>query len=305
MWPPNIADPLLFDDEAFSKALQDNKAPLQLFKQTLEHGHQTINDFFEAGISVKDLVHKRAWFVDQLLLKAWQSNIRSDGITLAAVGGYGRGELHPCSDIDLMILQKPRIGQQTKQQIEKFLVFLWDIGLEVGHSVRTVKNCIQEARNDITIATNIMESRLLAGNSDLYQKMRKSTGPNKIWRTKKFFEAKWQEQIERHHKYDDTGHKLEPNIKEGPGGLRDIQVIGWVAKRHFGADTLHELVNHGFLTEEEYQILDTGQIFLWRIRFALHMLNNRREDRLLFDYQRDLAQLFGFHASDNSGVEQF
>ena len=300
-----MTDPQLFDKESFTTALRSTTAPLQLFKQTLTTGHQNLNESFDAGVSVKTLVYKRAWFIDQLLTLAWQYNITTEDATLVAVGGYGRGELHPASDIDLMILVKSKSSNQITQQIEKFLVFLWDIGLEVGHSVRTVKDCIREARKDITVATNIMESRLLTGNRDLYQQMRHKTGPDKIWDTKKFFAAKLVEQIERHHKYDDTDHKLEPNIKEGPGGLRDIQMIGWVAKRHFGVDTLHDLVNHGFLTDEEYKTLDGGQVFLWKIRYALHYLTGRREDRLLFDHQRNLANTFGFHAHDNSGVERF
>ncbi|MBI4005081.1 MAG: [protein-PII] uridylyltransferase, partial [Gammaproteobacteria bacterium] len=300
-----ITDQQLFDSQSFTTALRADTTPLRLFKQTLTSGRQILNELFEAGISVKTLVYKHAWFIDQLLVQAWQHTIATEDTALVAVGGYGRGELHPASDIDLMILVKPGKNNQISQEIEKFIIFLWDIRLDVGHSVRTVKDCIREARNDITVATNIMESRLLTGNQELFQQMRYSTGPDKIWHTKNFFEAKLAEQIERHHKYDDTDHKLEPNIKESPGGLRDIQMIGWVAKRHFGANTLHDLVKHGFLTEEEYKILDGGQTFLWKIRSALHYLTGRREDRLLFDHQKSLAYAFGFHSQDNTGVEQF
>ena len=305
MWSANIVDPQLFDKEVFTEALNVSTKPLDVYKKVLKDGNQILNDSFKTDLSVKELVHKRAWLVDQLVIMAWQQNITSEKLALVAVGGYGRGELHPYSDIDLMILTSPRLDKKINQEIEKFLAFLWDIGLEVGHSVRTIKECVREAKHDITVATNIMESRLLRGNDTLYKKMLYNTGPKKIWPTKKFFEAKWQEQIQRHHKFDDTDHNLEPNIKEGPGGLRDIQMIGWVAKRHFGVDRLQDLVTHHFLTNEEYQKLDKGQTFLWRVRFGLHNLTGRREDRLLFDYQRNLARLFGFNAKDNSGVEQF
>jgi [protein-PII] uridylyltransferase len=305
MWSAEVIDPALFDKQAFSKSLDTSKTPLRVFKDTLKKGHQILNESFEAGKSVKELVPKRAWLVDQLLIRAWRYNIKSEKISLVAVGGFGRGELHPCSDIDLMIIIPPRLNKESSQEIEKFLVFLWDIGLEVGHSVRTVKDCIHEAKNDITIATNIMESRLIQGDKNLYEKMLDSTGPNKIWRTKIFFEAKWEEQIQRHIKFNNASYSLEPNIKEGPGGLRDIQMVGWVAKRHFGANRLHDLVKHKFLTKEEFQILDKGQTFLWQIRFGLHFLTDRREDRLLFDHQRVLAKLFGFKGKGNSGVEQF
>src|SRR5690606_33098080 len=159
---------------------------------------------------------------------------------------------------------------------------------------------------DITIATSLMESRLLAGPPALYAHMREATGPTRVWPSRAFFEAKWQEQQARHLKYHDTAYNLEPNIKEGPGGLRDIHMIGWVAKRHFGADTLHDLVEHAFLTDDEYQELIEGQTFLWNVRFALHHLAGRREDRLLLDYQIALARQFGHHDENpNVAVEQF
>ena len=308
--PSQIDYKFLFDSETFTKSLEISSSPLTTFKDALYSGTEVLKDAFDSGLNVVELVHKRAWLIDQLLIHAWKSIITdkdqsSKNLALVAVGGYGRGELHPASDIDLMVLERSRSSKKVNQQIQKFLTFLWDIGLEVGQSVRTIKDCVSEGRADITVATNIMESRLLAGEPTLFESMRKLTGPKKIWPTKKFFKAKWQEQIKRHEKYANTEHNLEPNIKEGPGGLRDIQMIGWVAKRHFGVNSLYDLVEHGFLTEEEYQTLYAGQTFLWRIRYALHNLTGRHDDRLLFDYQRHMAQIFGFQAKDNSGVEQF
>jgi len=295
----------LFDNDCFTEELLSSASPIGVFKKTLQDGTRILNDAFDTGRTVVELVHKRADFIDQLLIHVWQSIINCEDLSLVAVGGYGRGELHPASDIDLMILEKSRSNKETNEQIQQFLTFLWDIGLEVGHSVRTIKDCVSEGKADITVATNIMEARLLSGNSVLFDSMRNKTGPKKIWPTKKFFKAKLQEQVERHKKYANTEHSLEPNIKEGPGGLRDIQMIGWVAKRHFGVESLHDLVAHDFLTEEEYLRLEAGQTFLWRIRYALHNLTGRHDDRLLFDRQRHIAQVFGFHAEDNSGVEQF
>ncbi len=301
----HIDEKFIFDSETFCKSLDRENSPLKLFKDALIHGTQVLNDAFDSGFNVVDLVHKRAWLIDQLLIHAWQSMIKCENLALLAVGGYGRGELHPASDIDLMILEKSRSNKETNKQIQQFLTFLWDIGLEVGQSVRTVKDCIAEGRADITVSTNMMEARLLVGDSTIFDSMRKLTGPKKIWPTRKFFKAKLQEQIERHEKYANTEHTLEPNIKESPGGLRDIQMIGWVAKRHFGVEGLHDLVKYDFLTDEEYLRLKAGQTFLWRIRYALHNLTGRHDDRLLFDRQRHIAQVFGFHAEDNSGVEQF
>jgi [protein-PII] uridylyltransferase len=244
---------------------------------------------------VEELVTGRAALLDHLLNRAFQLHFpHSDRLALVAVGGYGRGELHPHSDIDVLLLVAEDALPALCEPLERFVLFLWDMGLEIGHSVRSVDECVQEAAKDITVATNLMESRLLAGAECLYLAMRAATGPDRLWPSRDFFEAKWQEQIARHRKFYDTAYNLEPNVKEGPGGLRDIQMIGWVAKRHFGARTLEDLVAHGFLSAGEYQRLMAGQGFLWKVRFGLHMLAGRREDRLVFDHQRALARMFGY-----------
>ncbi len=305
-WQENIADPALFDGEAFRRQLEDSDAArLAVFKSSLQAGDEYLKAQFDNGVSVKQILYSRAWFIDQLLICAWEIHTSGKDLALAAVGGYGRGELHPGSDVDILILAPNRIKKELKTEIEHFLTFLWDIGLEVGHSVRSVRDCVSSAKSDITIATNLMESRLIVGAGKLFTEMQRLTGPARIWPSRKFFKAKWAEQLERYKKYDGTEHKLEPNIKEGPGGLRDIQVIDWVAKRHFGASRLSELVDHKFLTSEEYEILAAGRDFLWRVRFALHSLAGRHEDRLLFDHQKNVAQVFGYASKDNSGVEQF
>ncbi len=299
---------ILFDGEAFDAALADGAAPLSLFRDTLRRAHEVLKQRFINGAPVVQLVRGRAWVVDQLLTRAWRLQLdgAAGAAALVAVGGYGRGELHPHSDVDLMVLLPQGEPPALHQALESFLLFLWDIGLEVGHSARTVEDCEREGQADITVATNLMESRLLSGDAGLYYAMRQVVGPDRIWPTRQFFEAKWQEQIARHHKFHDTAYNLEPNIKEGPGGLRDIQMIGWVAKRHFGGQTLDDLVGHGFLTPSEYKSLISGQNFLWRVRFGLHILAKRREDRLLFDHQRALAQLFGYDDENSTlAVEQF
>lgn len=299
-----ITNKFLFDKNRFRKSLKQQD-PLSLFKKTLTHGYAYLTDQFKSGEDIELLVQQQGWLIDQLLTFAWNQFIDSDQFCLVAVGGYGRNELLLASDIDLMVLQKPRIKKDSEQQLRSFLTFLWDFGLEVGHSVRTVKECKFEARNDITVITNIMESRLICGNAKLYEDMRKVTGPKKIWSAKKFFEAKLQEQKERHEKYSDSTNKLEPNIKESPGGLRDIQMISWVAERQFGDIDISKLIKHKFLTRDEYLILKQGQYFLWRIRFALHMSTERREDKLLFEYQRSIAELLGFKGKENKGIEAF
>ena len=298
----------IFKTSVLDTAWDGDTNPLQQFRHTLEQGDEELRRRFEAGTPAARLVPLRAHLVDELLVRAWNHFLddAANDIALVAVGGYGRGELHPGSDVDLMILLPDSGAPRLSERIEKFLMFLWDIGLEVGHSVRTLEDCVRESAADITVATNLMESRLLAGPANLYQRMRTATGPANVWPSRAFFEAKWAEQQARHAKYEDTSYNLEPNIKESPGGLRDIHMIGWVAKRHFGAETLHDVVIHGFLTEAEYQDLVRGQNFLWDVRFALHSLAGRREDRLLFDYQINIAKQFGYEDRDhNLAVEQF
>jgi [protein-PII] uridylyltransferase len=305
LWAENISDERLFNIEEFTSSLGNSDSTLQHYKQALKAGNEYLIEQFESGESVKDILYRRAWLIDQLLSSTWRSTITSADVSLIAVGGYGRAELHPGSDIDLLILTPPHINTKLKREIEEILAFFWDIGLEVGHSVRSVKECVSAAKADITVATNLMEARLIVGSKDYFNDMRRLTGPEKIWPSRKFFQAKLAEKIERYRKYDGTEHKLEPNIKEGPGGLRDIQVVDWVAKRHFSASRLSELVKHKFLTKDEYAILAEGREFLWRVRFVLHTQTGRHEDRLLFDHQRNIAKAFGYKAKDNSGVEQF
>jgi len=203
------------------------------------------------------------------------------------------------------LLLTGRDVRKARDSIAAFLAFLWDIGLEVGHSTRTVADCKSACKNDLTIVTTLIESRLLFGPEPLYATLVKAIAPPDIWPARAFFEAKLKEQQTRHLRYDDTAYTLEPNIKGSPGGLRDIQIILWVANRHFGTSDLSSLVKHDFLTEAQLRLLRDGRKFLWRIRFALHMFTGRREDRLLFDYQTRIATLFGYEdATYTLAVEQ-
>ena len=284
---------------------------IKLLKDAVTATNDGLKRLYQEGCDVNEIVFGRSNLTDQLLKSIYDYLFKglTQEVALVAVGGYGRGELHPKSDIDLMILLKDEEDQTTKDLLEKFLMLLWDVRLEIGHSVRTIKECIDESEKDITVATNIMESRLLAGSTALYDEMKEHSSAAYIWDSKSFFQAKLDEQIQRNGKFNDTAYNLEPNIKESRGGLRDIQMIGWVAKRHFNADSLHDLVKEEFLLEEELDSLLKGQHLLWRIRCSLHYLAGRREDRLLFDYQRDLADEFGFTQDPdkpgNDAIEQF
>jgi [protein-PII] uridylyltransferase len=288
----------VFNTGAFASALAESRDPLAAFRTALRDGRERLKQHHLAEPrQASHLVSLHAWLVDELLMRAWEQQLalapKRLPMALVAVGGYGRGELHPASDVDILILTK-KASVKTGPFIESFVRFLWDMGLEIGHSVRTVKECMREAKGDITVATTLMETRLLAGDSALFRKMRKLTGPRKIWSSAKFFAAKRREQTERHLRFDDTAYNLEPNIKEGPGGLRDIHMISWVTQRHFNTESLHELVEQGFLSELEYRTLVRGRELLWQIRCGLHYTAGRREERLLFDHQRALAKLFGY-----------
>lgn len=299
---------LAFDPAALAGELAAAPQPAALLRQRLRESNAYFKQLFLQGIPARDLTPTRARLIDQALSQVWLRFFPAGttGLALVAVGGYGRGELHPSSDIDIMILLEAAALANQRDALERFLTFLWDAGLEVGHSVRTLEDCVHEGAADITVATSLMESRLVTGCAALFERMRAVIGPDRIWPDAAFFEAKQQERRRRCQKHDTTAFNLEPNIKEGPGGLRDLHLLGWVAKRHFGASTLWELVRHGFLTAREYEELITHRDFLWQVRFALHVLTGRREDHLLFDYQPQIAQQLGYHDQEHAlAVEQF
>lgn len=303
---PYFERPLFFfDQNRFRQALEE-KPIITVFKDALAAGSAQFNLRFCEGEDIRSLIYERALFIDCILHYAWYRFEWPAGISLEAVGGYGRGELHPFSDIDLLILHRQDVLAACKDNIERFLAFLWDIGLEIGHSVRTVQQCVDIARDDITVATNIMESRTLVGDESLRLELQALAAPDQLWPADEFFRAKWDEQILRHQKYNDTEYNLEPNIKNAPGGLRDIQVVSWVVKRYFQVRTLKQLHGKSFFTEEEFSMLYSGEEFLWRVRYGLHMVAKRAEERLLFDHQRELAKLFGYSdTSESLAVEQF
>lgn len=303
---PYFERPLFFFDQSrFRRALTEQPV-ITVFKDAINAASAQFDLRFREGEDIRTLVYERALFIDCMLHYAWLQFEWPEGISLEAVGGYGRGELHPHSDIDLLILHQPDFPESSQETIGQFLTLLWDIGLEIGHSVRTVEQCVAIARSDITVATNIMESRTLIGDESLREALQQQTSPEHIWSAAAFFQAKWEEQLQRHQKYNDTEYNLEPNIKNAPGGLRDIQVIAWVAKRYYQTRTLKQLHGKGFFTEEEFSMLYSGEEYLWRVRYGLHMVAGRAEERLLFDHQRELAQFFGYtDNSENLAVEQF
>ncbi len=298
--------PICFNQIQFQQDIANKKNVIGVFKHALEALNHQYNLRFKEGESARGLIYERAHIIDCILHYAWHQFSWSDDVSLIAIGGYGRGELHPKSDIDLLLLLSNEPNNKDYESGQEFLTLLWDIGLNIGHSVRTIEQCIDMVREDITVATSILESRVLQGPKELFTHLKSATEPGKIWSNKAFFLAKFSEQEERHEKYNDTEYNLEPNVKNAPGGLRDIQNIQWVAKHYFNVSTLAALEGKGFFTDEEYATLITGEEYLWKVRYGLHMVANRAEERLLFEYQRELAALFGYEDQDNKlAIEQF
>jgi [protein-PII] uridylyltransferase len=296
-------------DDLFSRSAFETDAaiagPVKAGRKALEKADALLDEAFGSGHLADELIHWRADVIDQLLCALWQRVIPESGrLALIAVGGYGRGELHPHSDIDLLILHAGD-DEHAMGGVETFITLLWDLGLSIGHSVRSVAECVRRAAGDITILTNLLEARALAGDATLLETLHERTSTAHMWPARDFLQAKLAEQESRHRKFADTEYNLEPNVKSSPGGLRDLQLIGWLARRHFGWRSTDELIRSEFLTEEESSILLRGREFLWRVRYALHMLAGREEDRLLFDYQRELARMWGFSDGERLAVEQF
>ena len=294
----------LLDPEALKNGLATDDA-IGCCKTLLANAKKYLNEQFEAGEDVSRLIRLRARVMDAILAALWQQHAwDSAELALVAVGGYGRGEMHLHSDTDILIL----LGEHSahcEEQVGAFLTTLWDIGLDVGHSVRTVAECADNAAEDITVLTNLMEARVICGQEALMAQVRDVTSPDKMWNSAEFLQAKLAEQKNRHAKFADTEYNLEPNVKSSPGGLRDLQIIGWIAERHFGVRSLQEISAEEFLNPEEMEILTRGRDFMWRVRWALHMVTDREEDRLLFDQQHTLAAMWGFEDGEKLAVEQF
>ena len=236
--------------------------------------------------------------VDDLLVQLWQQAGFAPELCLAAVGGFGRGELFPHSDVDVLVLlpdgQSPEATPGLKEQLEAFIGSCWDTGLEIGSSVRTVSECLSESAKDITVQTSLLEARCITGDIALFADFREryKAAMNPL----AFMQAKMLEMRQRHTKYEDTPYALEPNCKESPGGLRDLQIILWVAQAAGLGDSWEALVHSGMATAHEAREIERNEALLSLIRVRLHLISRRREDRLVFDLQTAVAESFGHDA---------
>ncbi|PIF08361.1 [protein-PII] uridylyltransferase [Janthinobacterium sp. 13] len=264
-------------------------------KQQLKADRQVVIAAFQADGKPEKLLRSLRHSVDGVLARAWQEAGLPPGTSLVGVGGYGRGELFPYSDVDLLILlQQPPDGA-TQEKLEELVQLLWDLGLEIGHSIRTVDECLVESRADITVQTSLLEARLVCGNADLFAQLQQRY--DAAMDPQAFFHAKTAEMRQRHAKYEDTAFSLEPNCKESPGGLRDLQVILWVAKAAGLANSWRTLATGGLITlTEARQLMEKERAFK-DIRVRLHLHAGRREDRLVFDVQTAIAESLGLQAT--------
>ncbi len=252
--------------------------------------------------SVRATLGKSSALADAALKTLWQRARFTEAFALVAVGGFGRAELFPYSDVDVLLLlpaaATPEEDAQLKLQIEAFIGSCWDAGLEIGASVRSVAHCVQEAAQDITVQTALLEARLITGNSDLFAKFQRRFFAALDARA--FFVAKTLELQQRHSKFENTPYALEPNCKESPGGLRDLQIVLWLAKAAGYGNSWEQLAAHGLATAFEVQQLRRNEALLRLVRTRLHLAAARREDRLVFDLQSAVAQAFGFVAPPES-----
>ena len=260
----------------------------------------------DAGVDIDRLLSARTAAADAQVRAAWQRCFPEGALLgLFAVGGYGRGELFPQSDIDLLVLADPETQAYYAESLARFFALLWDAGLPVGHSVRSASQCVEAAAADITILTAMLEARPLMADEAARAALRQVVAPDVVWPPRDFFIAKREELRARHARYGDTADNLEPNLKEGPGGLRDVQTLHWMALRIIGTSDLESLVAVGQLGADELATLETQRRTLSRLRFGLHLVAGKREERLRFDYQKLLATRLGYLDSpDSLAVEQ-
>lgn len=276
-------------------------------RQYLADHDRDLAGAFRDGACATELVHARAEAVRRLLGYVWRSWLGdTDEAALLAVGGFGRGELFPHSDVDILILTVDAPPPRLVRAIEAFAACLWDIGLKPGLAVRDLAGCRALAAEDVSVYTNLLEAGWICGSRALAEALLACLPDERLWTPARFLAAKQAEQAARHQRFGDTAYNLEPHLKDGPGGLRDLHMIGWLGRAIAGSGDPATMVEAGLLDAVEADALEAARATLFRIRHALHLLSRRAEERLLFDYQRDLAAALGYrdeHA-DNLGVEQ-
>ena len=311
------AQDAIFDQAAFDALFDDVKTRLddpkeqkiallgELQRQN-QLGRQTLKKAFQDAPRAAQRLNKSyTYLTDCLILCVWKfateildktaSKTNAERLCVLAVGGYGRGEMAPFSDVDLLFLSPYKLTPWSESVIESMLYMLWDLKLKVGHSSRTIKDCLRLGRDDFTIRTAMLELRHVVGDLSLSKEIEKTLSAELFWGTEQeFIEAKLDERENRHEKQGGQRYVVEPNVKEGKGGLRDLHSLFWIAKYVHRVKTIAELVNLGLFTKEEYQIFQSSEAFLWAVRCHLHLITNRASDLLSFDLQVEVAAAMGY-----------
>lgn len=301
----HAAAPNSADGSSFPRSPDGDPAWVAEARAALARADAELAARFDRGEDVDVLVAARAFAVDAQLQAAWTRCVPADaGLALFAIGGYGRGELFPQSDIDLLVLGDDAAQQAQREALSRFLALLWDAGLQASQAVRSPAQCT-EAAADQTVLTALMEWRALAAGDDAQRSLREAIASERVWPPQAFFRVKVEEQRQRHARFGDTSDNLEPNLKDGPGGLRDIQTLRWMAQRLLGSGNLESMLVFGQIGAVEFDTLERERKALSRLRFGLHLVAGRREERLRFDYQKLLAARLGHtDDADNLAVEQ-
>jgi [protein-PII] uridylyltransferase len=261
-------------------------------REQLQQDRRDLRERYVADGEAPRLLRQHRLLIDRALRGLWKDAALPGSLALAAVGGYGRGELFPHSDVDLLVLLPCEPDAELKAKLESLIGTLWDTGLEPGHGVRTIEECVFESAKDITVQTSLLEARWLAGSRSLYAAFARAM--HEHLNAQHYFQSKRLEQEQRHGKYQESAYNLEPNLKEAPGGLRDLQVILWISRAAGLGENWMQLAARELITTAEAHQLARYQKFLSNLRIRLHYLSGRREDRLLFDYQSALAAQMGF-----------
>lgn len=267
---------------------------------------ECINNSYIEGCSIPTLFRVNTLFIDKLLIFYFKKLglDKFPYLSLIAVGGYGRAEIFPCSDIDILILSTIHpIPDECRDLVEKYISTLWDLKLDIGSSVRSIEDTLNESKNDLTIETNLLETRLITGKESNYQVLLKCLDDDPNWDAKRFLNEKIQELVTRYHSFKDTVYSLEPDVKNTPGGIRDIHVMQWIANFHFSAKTLEDMHLQGMLQQSEYDELVECRNFLYEVRFALHVILKKPDNRLTLDNQVNVAKLLNYEGNSNSSVE--
>jgi [protein-PII] uridylyltransferase len=281
---------------------------LLFLKQSLQKFKLQLCDAFYQNENITSLTHRLVAHIDEILISLFQKHdLETSGhFCLLALGSYGRRELQLHSDIDLLLLHDDHLPAAALQRAQSFIQDCWDLNLKPSHQVSCVNDCARLASSDLSVISSLLDMHLICGRASLMEALNYQIHPLHMWSSHDFFYAKREEQQKLYEKYAETAYNLEPNVKYGPGGLRDLQLILSIGKRHFGIKKLAEGIAAGLMTEKEFEELNHCQHFLWRVRFALHLLTGKNEERLLFDHQAKLAQIFAFHDEPASlGLEQF